>query len=142
MKTARTLAKSDQWLWSAAIWSAVGLFDATQTVFLMRSEGMHHAWGRLFFTSMFEWLPWALATPLVLELGRRYPPIRLKPVSTWVRHLAACLTIDLTFALWSATLEKLLNPFAAPQASATLRKIATEKFYGGLLASVILYTAI
>ncbi len=108
----------------------------------MRSEGMHHAWGRLFFTSLVEWLPWALATPFVLELGRRYPPVRLKPISTWFRHLAACLTIDLAFALWSTALEKLLNPFAERPATATFRHIATEKFYSGLLASFILYTAL
>jgi two-component system, LytTR family, sensor kinase len=142
MKSARKSAEPSQWLWSAVIWSAVALFDATQTVFVMRSEGMHHAWGRLFFTSLVEWLPWALATPLVLELGRRYPPIRLRPISTWFRHLAACLTIDLAFSLWSATLERLLNPWAAPSGSATFRRLATDKFYNGLLASFILYTAI
>jgi two-component sensor histidine kinase len=142
MKTLRTSAESSQWLWSAAIWSAIGLFGATQTVFVMRSEGMHHAWGRLFFTSLFEWLPWALATPFVLELGRRYPPTRLKPISAWFRHLAACLTIDLAFALWGAILQKTLNPYTETPASATFRKIATERFYGGLFASVILYTAI
>ena len=142
MRTARKSAESAQWLWSAAIWAGVGLFDATQTVFVMRSEGMHHAWGRLFFTSVVEWLPWALATPLVLELGRRYPPSRLRPVSTWFRHLAACLTIDLAFALWSSTLEKLLNPWAEPSGHTTFRRLATEKFYSGLLASLILYTAI
>lgn len=108
----------------------------------MRSEGMHHAWGRLFFTSIVEWLPWAIATPLVLELARRYPPIRLKPIAIWVRHLGAMLTIDFAFALWSATLEKLLNPFAEPHHSATFQKIVAEKFYSGLLASVILYSAI
>ena len=27
-----------------------GLIDATQTVFVMRAEGMHHAWVRLFVT--------------------------------------------------------------------------------------------
>lgn len=39
-----------RWLWVAAIWLSFGLFDATQTVFAMRAEGMHHAWGHLFFS--------------------------------------------------------------------------------------------
>ena len=142
MKPARRLDERSRWLWSTVIWFAVGLFDATQTVFVMRSEGMHHAWGRLFFTSIVEWLPWAIATPLVLEFARRYPPIRLKPITTWLRHLGACLTIDLAFSLWSAALEKLLNPFAEPHRSATFQKIVAEKFYSGLLASFILYSAI
>ena len=37
-----------RWIWIASIWTGFGLIDATQTVFVMRSEGMHHAWVRLF----------------------------------------------------------------------------------------------
>ena len=53
---------SRRWLWIATIWFGIGLFDATQTVFAMRSEGMHHAWGRLFFTLLISWIPWALSS--------------------------------------------------------------------------------
>src|SRR5262249_50926784 len=56
------------WLWNALVWLGVGLFDATQSVFVMRSEGMQHAWGAVFSVLLLSWLPWALATPLVLRL--------------------------------------------------------------------------
>ena len=101
MDAPRTHSQPPQWFWIAAIWTAVGLFDATQTVFVMRSEGMHHAWVRLFITQLIEWLPWALATPFVLRLARRYPPVKLKPLSTWFRHLAACLVIGFIFSAWA-----------------------------------------
>ncbi len=65
--------ESSRWFWSAAIWSGIGLFDATQNVFVMRAEGMHHAWARLFACLLLAWLPWALATPLVLGLERQFP---------------------------------------------------------------------
>lgn len=39
--------RSTPWLWIVLIWAGVGLFDATQTIFVMRAEGMHHAWIRL-----------------------------------------------------------------------------------------------
>ena len=69
--------ESTRWLWIAAIWGGIGLFDATQNVFVMRAEGMHHYWVRLFFTLLLAWMPWALATPLVLRLvvarGGRHP---------------------------------------------------------------------
>jgi two-component system, LytTR family, sensor kinase len=142
MKTLRTSAQSSQWLWSAAIWSVVGIFDATETTFVMHSQGMHHAWGRLFFVSVFEWLPWVIATPFVLDLSSRYPPTRLRPISTWLRHLAAALAIDLAFSLWSTTLQVLFNPFAETHQSMSFRQIATEKFYGGLLSTFILYTTV
>ena len=63
-----------RWVWIAAIWLGVGLFDATQTVLTMRAEGMHHAWLRLFFTLLFAWAPLAVATPVILNLARKFPP--------------------------------------------------------------------
>jgi two-component system LytT family sensor kinase len=137
----RTHSQPPQWLWIAAIWSGVGLFDATQTVFSMRAEGMHHAWRWLFLTLLIEWLPWALATPFVLRLGRRFPPTQLRPLSTWLRHFAACIAIDLAFSAWSATLEKLTNPYAEPHPMKFLN-LLSGKFYGGLLSSFILYTTV
>ena len=67
-----------RWLWIALIWLSIGMFDASDTVFSMRAEGHHHAWLSLFITLLFSWLPWALATPLILELSRRYA-LELKP---------------------------------------------------------------
>jgi two-component system LytT family sensor kinase len=39
-----------QWVWIGSIWVGLGLFDALETVFIMRSERMHHAWLILFAT--------------------------------------------------------------------------------------------
>src|SRR5580698_2133814 len=141
MEAPRTHAQLPQWFWIAAIWSAIGVFDATQTVFSMRAVGMHHAWRWLFLTLLVEWLPWALATPFVLRLGRRFPPTQLRPLSTWLRHFSACIAIDLAFSAWSATLEKLTNPYAGPRPEKFLH-LVSGKFYGSLLSSFILYTTL
>src|SRR5579871_6032765 len=137
-----TRAQSQQWFWIAAIWSAVGLFDATQNVFVMRAEGMHHNWGRLFIALLIGWLPWALATPTVLRLGRRYPPIQWRPISRWIRHLAACTAICLISAAWTAALEKLMNPYANMPGPGTYSRLFLEKFYSGLLSYLVLYITI
>jgi two-component system LytT family sensor kinase len=141
MDQPRTHSQPPQWFWIAAIWSGFGLFDATQSVFAMRAEGMHHAWRWLFLNMLIEWLPWALATPFVLRLGRRFPPTQLRPLSTWLRHFSACIAIDLAFSAWSAILEKLTNPYAGPRPGKFLH-LVSGKFYGGLLASFILYTTL
>ena len=130
------------WLWIAAIWSGVGLFDATQTVFVMRSEGMHHAWGLLFATLTISWLPWGLATPLVLRLGQRYPPAYWRRVSTWAVHLAAFAVIDLVFAAWAVALEKLFNPYSIGAGPGPFASLWLDKFYNGLLSSAVLYSFI
>src|ERR1700730_10961178 len=106
--------QSPQWFWIALLWSGVGLFDATQNVFVMRAEGMHHAWARLFVRLVVAWLPWALGTPVVLFLGRRYPPTKFRPVSTWGIHLGACASIGLVYSAWVGGLDTLLNPWLNP----------------------------
>jgi sensor histidine kinase YesM len=108
----------------------------------MRAEGMHHHWRWLFVTCLVEWLPWAIATPFVLRLGRRFPPTQLRPLSTLLRHFATCITIDLAFSAWSATLEKLTNPYAIEPGPGKFLHLLSGKFYGGLLASFILYATI
>lgn len=100
---------------------------------------MHHAWGRLFLRLFIAWVPWALATPGVLFLGRRYPPTRLRPTFAWGIHLAGCLGIGLVFASWVAGLDILLNPWLNPGPPEPYLRAWRETFYNGLLADVILY---
>ena len=130
--------QSPRWFWIASIWLGVGLFGATQNVMVMRAEGMHHAWMRLFLTLLLSWLPWALATPPVLYLGRQYPPLRLAPLLV---HSVACLFIGLVYAAWDAYLELLLNPYANPSTPAFLH-FWFDVFYNRLLESLILYGCI
>jgi two-component system, LytTR family, sensor kinase len=142
MDGSRLRSNSPRWFWIAAIWSGIGLFEATQTVFVMRAEGMHHYWLRLFFTILFSWLPWALATPLVLRLGRKYPAQEWMRVSAWLAHLAACAAIGLVSAGWDAVWEVWLNPWALLPAPESFAQLWLHKFDNGLLADVILYGVI
>jgi two-component system LytT family sensor kinase len=133
--------ETPNWIWIAAIWSGLGLFAASQTVFAMRAEGMHHAWLSLFATILLSWLPWALATVPVLNLGHKFPPLTLKRPATWLIHLAACLGIGLTYAVWTAWLDTLFNPFANPS-PIPFHLLWLDKFYNGMLSSVVLYATI
>src|SRR5271168_3065083 len=90
-----------QWLWIASAWLGFGLFDAVQTVAAMRSEGMQHDWPRLFLVTVLYWLPWALATPAILTLGRRFPPTKLRPLVTWVVHVGTAAALGLVFFAWT-----------------------------------------
>ena len=82
MNAKEITTRPPRWHWIAAIWFAIGLFDATQTVVVMRAQGMHHAWTELFVTLLLSWLPWALATPVILRLGKRYPPVLVRPFTS------------------------------------------------------------
>jgi two-component system LytT family sensor kinase len=107
--------RSTHWLGIAAIWCAGGLFDASQTLLAMRAEGTHHVGLLLFGAEFVSWLPWVLATPLVIRLARRHPVIRLTTAATAAVHLAAFAVISLIAAAWSALLQMLFNPWDHPQ---------------------------
>ena len=130
-----------RWFWIGSIWFGFALFDALQTVFVMRSEGMHHAWLRLFVTMLLSWLPWALMTPLILRLGKKFRPVTLKPFRIWLAHIAAWLTVGAIFSTWTAWLEVLLNPYAYSSPT-PYAQLWSEKFYNGALSSMVLYAAI
>jgi two-component system LytT family sensor kinase len=132
---------SPQWVWIGAIWFGFALIDATQIVAVMHAEGMHHAWLKLFATTLLSWLPWALTTMLVLRYGGRFPAGRWRSLLTGLAHIAACFAAGLTFAAWTACLEVLLNPYA--YASPTpFRQLWFERFYGGISGFLVLYAAI
>jgi len=100
-----------RWRWIAAIWSAGGLFDASQTVLIMHAEGRHHPWPPLFVTELVSWLPWALATPLIVRLARNHPVVGgLSPRTVGV-HLAAFAIVSVVAEAWSAALQVLVNPW-------------------------------
>jgi two-component system LytT family sensor kinase len=128
-----------RWAWIAAIWFAMGLFDATQNVVAMRAEGMHHAWTQLFVTLLLSWLPWALATPVILRLGQRYPPMQLKSFTAWMEHAFAWSLISLISAAWSACLEVLLNPWTPTLPPGHFGELWPKKIINQLLSSLILY---
>ena len=137
-----TSSDSPRWLWVAAIWLSLGIFDATQNVFVMRAEGMHHRWVPLFVTLLLSWAPWALATPIILRLDRHFSATRWNRFSTWGVHLAACAVIGLVSAAWTAAMEEVLNPWAFVPGPDPFVQLWLRKFYNGLLGDVILYATI
>lgn len=106
-----TRTGSTRWLWVAAIWCAGGLFDACQTVLVMYAEGRHHPWPPLFGFEFASWLPWALATPLIVGLARRYPLARGMSTRALFVHLTAFAAISAVAEAWSAMLQVLFNPW-------------------------------
>ena len=104
-------ASSPRWLWIAAIWCAGGLFDASQTILIMHAEGRHHPWPPLFAIEFVSWLPWALATPMVVGLALRHPLLHGPSLRSAFVHLAAFAALGTITETWSAWLQVLFNPW-------------------------------
>ena len=130
-------------IWIATLWLGLGIFDATQTFVVMRSEGMHHAWVSLFAITVVSWIPWALATPLAIRLGRRFPlpPRNAWDARPWLAHLVLCAAIGLAFAAWTTFLFSLFNPFLDIVPSAFFPAFS-NRFLSGMLSFVVLYAGI
>lgn len=141
MGTRGSRSNTTPWIWITSIWLGFGLVDALETVFVMHAEGMHHAWLILFATVIFSWLPWAVATPVILHLGRKFPIARPFRFFTWLVHLCTCTATGLAASAWAACLYFLLNPYLEPYRTPYTR-LWFVKFYNGLLSCVVLYTGI
>lgn len=130
----------DVWRPIAVGWLVLGLFDATQTVVSMRAMGMDHAWVTLFLVTMLSWAGWAVFTPIVLRLLRRYP-LPTRAVTPWAVHGAACIAIGAAWTAWAALLEYGTNPFDYRHPAPFLL-LWESKFLNNLVADFILYGAI
>lgn len=142
MEEQRIFPRARAWLWIISIWLGIGLFNATQTVFSIRTDGIHHALGRLFVTQMVALLPWVLATPIIQLLGRRFPLTHWRPISNWFVHLAACAVIGLVAAAWVAGLEELINPWDLSSGPGAFAPLFVSNFYNGSLSALVLYASI
>src|SRR5438552_18525932 len=115
MLETQSARRSARWPWIAAIWCAGGLFDASQTILIMHAEGRHQPWPPLFATEFVSWLPWVLATPLVVGLARRYPVLHGPIWRSVVVHLTAFAALSMITETWSAWLQVLFNPWGNRQ---------------------------
>jgi two-component system LytT family sensor kinase len=129
------------WFWIAGLWAALGILDASQNVFAMFHAGMHHSWVRMFFSLTFAWLPWVLATPAIIHLGRKFP-VAWKPMRWWLIHLGAVIAIQVAASAWASALEVLLQPWMPDFETHAFLVTWPLKFIGGLLPALILYVAI
>lgn len=94
------------------MWCVGGVFEASQAVLIMRfGEGRRHAWLPLFATELATWLPWAVATPWIISLARRYPLVRVPTLRALAVHCVAFATISAVAEGWSALLQVLFNPW-------------------------------
>jgi len=107
----RAEARTTGWTWIAAIWCAGALFDASQTLLTMHAVGGGKAWLRPFLIVFVSWLPWALATPFVVELARRWPIVRGRILKAMSLHLATFAAISAAAEGWSALLRVIFNPW-------------------------------
>ncbi len=121
------------WRWIAIFWFAAALFEATQSIFIQHAMGRHGGEVLLFLTELAGWLPWALATPFVIELARRHPVVPAPTARGVAAHLMALLGITLIAEGWSAALHMLFNPWAHRTAPTFWDTLSATLIFHGLI---------
>ncbi|MGB2633241.1 MAG: sensor histidine kinase [Candidatus Acidiferrum sp.] len=130
------------WWWAAVVCGGLGVFEGTQAVVVMRAEGMHHAWVNLFFTILLGWVPWAAVAPVALRVGTEYPLFQGSSLRGWLRHVGLWFAIWVGATTWNTAIEIWLNPWTPDNAPPGFVELWRNKFYGQLLASLLLYGVI
>jgi two-component system, LytTR family, sensor kinase len=125
-------------VWIPIAWLAFALADAAKTVGSMHAEGMHHYWAMLFTIEVLSWLPWAVASPLIVWLADRLNNV--KPALAWSGHGIAAAVIGLAYTAWSEQLTLRFQPYAPEFAHWTPRWPAD--FYYNLMATFVLYACV
>jgi two-component system LytT family sensor kinase len=144
MPETRPAPPTIRWRWIAALWCAGAVFEAGQSVIVLHLEGKHFEEIRLFLTEFAAWLPWVLAAPVVIGLGRRYPIRRGLTLRGATAHLLALIVISVAVGAWSAGLQALFNPWGFPQAPAFRETWSTTQFFQAVncLAAYVLILTI
>jgi two-component system LytT family sensor kinase len=139
MKGSRTSGQFRSWGWSVALYLGVGLLEASQTVFTMYAQGMHHSWPTLFATELLSWLPWAAAAPLIFRLADRFDLDNFRSPLVWGVHGLVVVAIGLVAALWSASLDRTFHPYAPQETILPLARLWAYEFLGGIVGYSALY---
>lgn len=126
-----------RWFQLGGIWCAYGLFAASQAVLTARAEGKHHPLPPLFATEFASWLPWALATPLIVGLTRRYPLNRGVNARAIGVHLSAFVVLSIVTELLSASLQVAFNPWGNRKWPTFVETFSTTLIFQVLLFFVV-----
>jgi two-component system LytT family sensor kinase len=104
--------------WIAIVWLVIGVITGIQVVVGLSALGRSHNWVPLFLATSAAWVFWAVATPVILSLSRRFPLVGRGNWKNLLVHLAAALAISVVRIGGSALLEWAINPLAiAPHPS-------------------------
>jgi sensor histidine kinase YesM len=77
----------------AAAWTALAIFFAVTTSLTYVSQGRAPLWGPVLAQSLAQWWLWALLTPVVIWLSRRWPIARPRIAAALVIHALAGVAI-------------------------------------------------
>lgn len=121
----------------AGVWTLPALLSTFETVVFSAMSGRTMPVWRAFVSESSGWYTWALVTPLVVVLGRRFPMRR----ATWAKHAP----IHLTAAVVAGALQALVSAAVGSLLATSSRPLSTmfwSWFLSQLPVTIVIYVAI
>jgi two-component system, LytTR family, sensor kinase len=130
-----------KWVIIAGFWLFFGLLNASQLYFGLRMENFPVPVGRMFAAEVLAWGAWALLTPLVLWLGRRFPIERTARARALAVHIPACLLIAAAHLAFFEYVLVTLKPFGPQRDSRTFWEQFLGRASSQLHIELLIYAA-
>ena len=111
--------------------TALGLFFTAQIYYSAASSGHHISWAQALYWAFGDWYEWALLSPLLLWLSRRFPFNAQSWLKSAIAHLIAGALISTLHAALCACAAVLQGWIIGPEASFLLglRNLLISRFH-------------
>jgi signal transduction histidine kinase len=99
------------WGLAAGFWVAIGILSGAQFYYMMQAENVPISWAKVFFVQAGQWYSWILLSPLILQLGARFPFERQRWFIRLLIHLAAGALFACVHIALNSLIIMLVRPF-------------------------------
>jgi two-component system, LytTR family, sensor kinase len=138
--------QQNRWLrWGLilAIWVVLGVIFAAPYYVEVRSEGMNHSPLRVFFWAILSWGAWALLTPVIVWLGRRYSFVEKSWKQSLAVHIPAFIVISAIHSAIGTYITLTIQPFANMGTSPnSFWPRFVSRFQGSIGSDLLVYAGI
>jgi two-component system LytT family sensor kinase len=100
-----------KWLAILGVWAVLGLIYAGPIYLEVRGEGMNHTAWRIFSWGVLSWCVWALLTPAMVWLARRYSLVGAAGKRSLLVHIPAFLIFSAVHSAAATYITLALKPF-------------------------------
>jgi two-component system, LytTR family, sensor kinase len=101
-----------KWVIIFGFWTFFSFLYANQIYFeMLHNPAMHHSWWRIVYWQLVVWYAWCCLTPVILDLGRRFP---VEGGGWWrglLIHLPVSVALSATHLAASTYVKMLIRPF-------------------------------
>ncbi|HSS19367.1 MAG TPA: histidine kinase [Pyrinomonadaceae bacterium] len=100
------------WLILFGFWTLFSFLNANQIYFeMLHNPNMHHSWWRIAFWQLVIWYLWGFLSPLILQMGRRFPVEGRARIKGLVIHLLTCVALAAVQIAGATALRMIIRPF-------------------------------